>query len=205
LVNCLPVISRQHDDLRWRDHVYSAVHFDRYNIPIEYDGSAQTAWDMPVSGAQCRQLLERDWLAPATMPANTFPYTQESLKDGKITLADVVSAGDALRASAVVGGVGIAPRGESVIITSEFDRARPTGSVRLHLKRNDRLAFFNRGDTRRIRVEVVGISGFFSSLPPTLEPVALRFGNERLPAEFDVIFVDDGPEPQQSFGIQLRR
>jgi hypothetical protein len=137
-----------------------------YTLSEKRGDRCSTCLPISVSGPQCRELLLRDRLARPEGTTVTFPYTQELLNDSNVTLADTASARESLQTPEAVGGVSILHYKDTVAIISEASPARATGSIRLHLRHNDRVAFFTRGDTRRMRVEVQGVAGFLQALPP---------------------------------------
>jgi len=52
-------LSRRQDPIDWRAHVLACAEADEYAVPIHYIGRADKVWEVRLTGAQCRALLER--------------------------------------------------------------------------------------------------------------------------------------------------
>jgi hypothetical protein len=202
--NALPAFSRSHDDLHWREHLRSAVHFKEYNVPVHFMGHAAQAWLMPVSGAQIREVLERDPFFTPEASARVFPYTQEALTGPPLQETNLASAATACgQGTRTMGEVELATAGPLLEISTANRPKRGVASVVLRLKKNERLIFLTGGQSRRLRLEIQGVPGFSEHLPPPFKPMVLRFGNEQLPAEFFAAFIDDSREEGEWFTLGI--
>src|ERR1039458_4540129 len=70
--NVFPVLARDHLNLHWTNHIASAIHFDRYILPIEYDGINEP-WHLPITGNQVRAFLATDLFATSQRLAAAHP------------------------------------------------------------------------------------------------------------------------------------
>jgi len=62
LRNALDVGQRHHDPIAWRPAVAQCMaSATQYELPIHWDGHAESAWKTPVSGADCRRLVASSW------------------------------------------------------------------------------------------------------------------------------------------------
>ena len=74
--NALPVWSRSHDDLHWKDHVRSSCFFPAYTFPIQYNGERALAWKMTLTEGQFRPYMQKDlfWRS-GDQALPLYPYT----------------------------------------------------------------------------------------------------------------------------------
>jgi hypothetical protein len=75
VINAIPVLTRRNDELHWRANVFSCPFFDRYAIPIFYDGLAYHTWQLRLKGTECRSLIDRDIFRDVQPEPAPFPYT----------------------------------------------------------------------------------------------------------------------------------
>lgn len=52
-------LSRRQDPIDWRAHILACAEADEYAVPIHYIGRADKLWEVRLTGAQCRALIER--------------------------------------------------------------------------------------------------------------------------------------------------
>lgn len=181
LVNAVPAWARgvPQDDLRWADHVRSAVYFSEYAIPIQFDGSRFRPWP-PLRQPQevWVRVLDASRLLPSggqsTLP--TFAYR-------------VLDSND--------HGPGVIPAGVVLSpphsIDSSVSAISGKQEIRLQLKRGDRIHFKSGPNTTPSRMRVIGREGsFIEDLPLTENWVALEFSHSKLPAEFTLSVQDEG-------------
>jgi hypothetical protein len=197
-INALPVLSRSHDDLHWRDNVLNCAQAgdaEPYAIPVEMDGAAPNAWTLTVTGGQCRRLLSHDALlraAPLTVAA--LPYVVRDPADpagGAIaTIRSVVANG--------WNGTDVQhSRPPGLVVIGSYRRGDlDAGSLTLRLRRGERVLFRTGPRRSQQRVIVAGAPpGEFGTFEPmALQWTSLEFSNPALPAEFAVIFMDDGAD-----------
>ena len=64
VINMVPVMTRTHARVHWTDQIFRCltVEQSRYDFPILHDGSETDLFYIPFTGAQCRALLENDYL-----------------------------------------------------------------------------------------------------------------------------------------------
>lgn len=188
VVNALPVFSRPHVDLRWADHVLSCLEFDRYRIPVQYDGTGMGLWYLPVTRETCARLLEKDPFRAAAEArgAALLPYrvakgveTERPL--GRL-LKDDMHGADFAR-TALPG---------RVVVGSFVQSDADLGSATFRLRRGESLMYRSGPRSAGQRLFIVGAEQrFASNLPVSLEWVTLDFSNRQLPEEFTVRVSDE--------------
>lgn len=52
-------LTRNHDTLDWRANLETCVRSDTYEFPIHVAGKAGETWAIPLTGALCRQMIDR--------------------------------------------------------------------------------------------------------------------------------------------------
>jgi hypothetical protein len=195
VLNTFPVLNRKQDDLNWRVHVDSCQHYDRYVIPIQFDGRAASAWGLEMTKDQCVSLLAKDlFYSPKGAPG--FPFR---------VISKPADSGLSLSRQVTVGSRRVQPGNEwfgadfgksrfdgMVVLGSFFDADANTGSVVVDIKRGEKLLYRSGPMGGKQIVEVLG-TGFPSrTLPVAVDWVLLEFSNDLLPAEFAVKFSDKG-------------
>lgn len=194
LVNAVPVLTRPRpDDLRWKEHVFSCPFFARYLIPIEYNGRADMAWRLDLSGEECRVLLGHDLLSKLGRRPRPFPYAVLPYVPG----ADMGSL--ATQASVIRNEwVGLVPPEDRLpglhTITS-LKSSHPGAQVTLRLRRGEVVLYRSGPLTAHSQVFIDGrTSPFLQSLPPLPRWSVLSFTSSALPEQFSVTFVGgNGP------------
>ena len=198
-INVLPVIDRNHDSLRWQNHVQSCQYFDSYSIPIHASGHITQAWELPLSGKQCLELLTRDlfFTTDSSTSSASHPYRfihgqADPAQSDSLDISAVVtnewlgmdyyskhSGGNTLPGFQVIGSYNH-PNSQSGVLT-------------VIMKRGDRIWYRSEPQAKNQFIEIENHqSEFLSVLPPTSEWVLLEFSNSNLPDEFIVRFEDRG-------------
>ena len=192
IANALPVWSRRHDDLHWADHVRSAPLFKAYEIPIEAGGSASDFWTIHESQATWGEFIAREW------------FHSKGEKEGPVFAYRALnSLDDARKRNSIVLVKGLKSGGQAqsidlgdgrTMVASAIAGSKPREFL-LRLRLGDSLYFHPDPGGEEQTMEVVGAEkGFIRRLPLTNHSVWLEFSNSRLPAEFTVRFVGNGPE-----------
>jgi hypothetical protein len=50
-------MSRRHEALEWRRHIAACAGSERYEVPVLVESKASDVWKVPLTGAQCRQMI----------------------------------------------------------------------------------------------------------------------------------------------------
>jgi len=192
-VNALPHLSRWHDDLDWRRHVASSIHFDRYAIPIESDGAACRACYLNLRGTEAAALVPRDPLRAWGRNLAVYPYTAWEVNPDTPAPPHVASA-------AAVENNAWQDLTASAAAPAGFALFRSTGhsTLTLRLHRGDSVLF--RTSLRAFELTATiagGDDAWATKLPTTYAWKWLEFSNRRLPATFTVTLQNQGPDPQQ--------
>lgn len=189
VLNALPVFSRAHIDLRWKEQVLSCTQFDQYRIPIQYDGTGLGIWYLPLDGRTCAALLAQDpFHDPAALEgARLAPYRFiPGLLPGRSMaqlVRDDMHGADFARST--LPGL--------VVVGSFRSGDADTGSATFRLQRGDRILYRSGPRSSDQRVTIVGAGERFSDrLPVSLEWATLEFSNRLLPEEFTVQVRDAG-------------
>jgi hypothetical protein len=67
--NALDVGQRHHDKLEWRSNVEQClIAPDKQDLPIHWDGNGKSSWKTPMSGADCRRLVQHSWFDNSLPP-----------------------------------------------------------------------------------------------------------------------------------------
>jgi hypothetical protein len=199
LINAIPVLYRQHDNLNWKDHISSCAHFSQYGIPVHFDGNISRAWSMSLEGNQCADLLQKDIFA-SLASKKTYPY--QRIQIAIDTDLQNINAPEFSQISknewfgydydSTVTGKSSAPSGYKVIgsyIASDTD----TGSITLRIHRGQQILFRTDSRSGLQRIEIMAHEeSFFDEAPAAPKWVILDFSNRLLPEEFDVKFIDAG-------------
>lgn len=204
VLNAIPVLTREHDDLRWRQNVLSCPNFDRYSIPIEYDGRAYHTWQFRLSGEQCRTLIEHDVFRNVRPLPPTFPYSVftidlsqyrplrakvGTLRDGEWPISESKNPG--LRGIAILGGSN-----------------NPTNKRALTLKLRKGQTLLYHVDPPSLHLKVLVNDGklpFEQWLLPTSDWRFLVFSNALLPDQFSLTFVNQSGMPAMPVFIGLAK
>jgi hypothetical protein len=194
-VNALPHFGKGHDDLNRRQHVASSIHFDRYAIPVEYDGSACVPWYFTITGAQAATLLSRDPLRGWSRNLAVYPYTVVEFN---------ATAGQPRAASAQavessgwqkVAAASTTPAGFAVFRSTGQPGAR---SLTLRLQRGDCMLFRSSQQAFELTATIEGADDTFARrLLPSTAWQWLEFSNRRLPATLTLTLQDEGTDQQQ--------
>ena len=156
VVNAVPVWSRRHVDLEWREQVRSARYFPSYGLLIESDGLREHAWLLALPREQWLDLwdraLDRGRTDPASAP--TFAY-RVLLPSDRPAAAPLPAAGARVEFAAGAAG--------------------PAG---LRLSSQGRIQFRSGSELVPIPLAVVGSGGgFVGHLPVYPDWVTLEFSN----------------------------
>jgi hypothetical protein len=192
-VNALPHLSRRHDDLDWRRHVASSIHFDRYAIPIESDGAACRACYLNLRGTEAATLLARDPLRSCSGKLATYPYTDVEFNRDTPVPAHAAS-------KLLVAGRGWRQVASSPGIPAGFAVFRSTGRAALVLAvhRGDCVLFRSSLGAHQVTAAISGAEREFAAkLLPSYVWKWLVFCNRQLPETFTVTLRNQGPDPQQ--------
>ena len=166
VINAIPVWSRQHDDLRWADHVRSCRLFPSYTIPIQTDGNRSSAWPLELSGKNCTDLLKHNFLASINKNTknSTYPYVVKHTEYGKKPATQITNN-----------------------TTKVIDSRADTGEITLKLQRGDSILYHSEPSKVEQSVAIIGHeSEFITELPSSRDWVALEFSNNKLPDKFVV-------------------
>ncbi|MFM7107595.1 MAG: hypothetical protein ACKOZU_03185 [Planctomycetaceae bacterium] len=201
LINSLPHFGRFHEDLRWRDHVASSVHFDSYAIPVHLDGAACRARHFEITGPQATALLARDPFAGRLGGVPVYPHTVATVDGG--------SRLDCDRCPRIVGDHRWAavPPGPDVPVDLAVLRspdAADGSPLTLTLRRGDRLLFRSSPTIPGFEmvVEETGTTFARSMLPSTAWQTVV-FSNRLLPETFTLTIRNRVSAPLQWAEIGL--
>lgn len=191
ILNATPVWTRNHDDLRWRDHVNSCPLFTEYLIPIHRDGNSSSTWHLELSGNTCTKLLDNQFIIANYRNLNyqTFPFTIHKANW-------LVTAGDhhspELISSSMPGTDFQKSKLKNYqVIGTARAQAATTGEVLLKLKRGDRLYYRSGPGKIGQSLFIVNYEDFyFTKLPVAIDWTILDFSNISLPDEFLVKIID---------------
>jgi hypothetical protein len=205
LVNVIPVLSRKHINLRWRDHVASATHFPEYSIPIQVDGYSEP-WHLPLQQSQARAILAADLLVTPHQlsSAHPFPFTVHLIDSDQIPADKSYATPSALTAPPPP------PTNFALTTPSRFTIVGPflhttTNRLPLHLHRGDCILYCTSTNARHqyIRIQNTLIP-FSTDLPPSTKWMILDFSSDQLPSDFTAILSNPGSSPQEWFAIALK-
>ena len=207
-VDVAPNLSRGHVPLGWATSLQACAAMQpsmRYQLPVETDGRAETAWALPVTGAQCRALLARDVLARVAPPpplAYVIEPAPEPLAPTHGLAAAAAVAGDGWRGSDFqrTRAPGI------VIIGSHRTGDGDLGTLSLRLRRGDRVLFRTGPYAVRqhVTIEGTGVRRYETEMPEEIDWVTLAFDDAALPASFTASFSDDGADWGEWSAVGLR-
>jgi len=196
LLNALPVLDRKHDELNWKMHLASCLHFDGYAIPVHYDGNAAQAWDLPMTKGQCTALLAKDPFAGSVRKLPGFPLRvfKGNPIDRPLEASDVtVKFASVQQGNGWLGTDFDKSRGEGMVVLGSFgDSDANAGSLTLKMKRGDRLRYRTGPTVQRQFIEILGSDFPIMTVPGAQGWVLLDFSSDLLPAEFFVKFSDHG-------------
>jgi hypothetical protein len=196
VLNASPVLDRKQDDLNWKAHLDSCLHYDRYVIPVQFDGHAASAWwGLEMTKQQCVSLLAKDPFYSST-DALGFPFRVISkAADGGSYLPKLVTVGsrNVQLGNEWLGTDFFESRFDGMVVFGSFiDSDANTGSLVVDMKRGDKL-LYRSGPTRGKQiVEVLGTRFPATTLPAAPDWVLLDFSHDVLPEEFAVKFSDNG-------------
>lgn len=193
-VNALPHFGRTHDDLDWRGHVASSIHFQRFAIPVQYDGAACRSWSLTVTGEQAAALLSRDPLGWSIRGRPVYPFTT-SESDAQAAPRSAAAARSVQNQGwHDVTTPGTKPAGFAVFRST--GQATPR-SITLRLRRGERILFRSSQKAFGLRVTIEGDANRFA--PQVLPSTAwcwLEFSNRLLPEIFTATLEDQGTDPR---------
>ncbi|NTV92092.1 MAG: hypothetical protein HGA72_02075 [Chlorobiaceae bacterium] len=203
--NAIPVWSRSHDDLRWKDHVRSSWFFPVYTFPVQSNGERALAWKMILSERQFRPYMEKDlFWQPRGSVLPVYPY---SLAEGGTSESMDIVTEEAFIAKSVDGlDCKKNTMKEFVVMGTGASSGAGTGEISLVLHRGDRILYrsgTNNGG-RRLIIESTE-NKFLQDLPVSAEWTRLEFSNRLLPERFNVRFIDDGNSDGQWIAIALTK
>ncbi len=210
IINMLPVLTRTHDNLHWKQHVKSCGQFDGdYYLPVQFDGVSARAWSMKVAAEDCRRMAGDTGQSSTSA---TFPYrtvdvlqfidleTTEILKSQSI-VENNISGFDY---STAISGISSLPAGYSVIgsfVGSDAD----TGDITLKMKRGDKVIYRSEASDEIQKIVVLNHEKqFLQSVPASNHWTVIEFSNRNLPDEFEVQFLDTGDGSGQWFALGLK-
>jgi hypothetical protein len=180
VLNAVPVWSRRHDDLHWKEHIVSAPLFEEYALPIESDGNRLHAWWLFQSGEAWNDLLSGERLLSSYAMAERPTYAYRVVTSGTPGGFD----------RPIVGSAGSPLAGNSVLSVTYVGGHR---EVILKLEFGSRVRFRSGPVTDPQSMRIVGREGaFLPRLPITEGWVVLEFSNSRLPKSFTVEVEDNG-------------
>jgi hypothetical protein len=195
VLNAFPVLDRKQDDLNWKAHLDSCQHYDRYVIPVQFDGHAASAWGFEMTKQQCVSLLSKD---PFYRPTDAFGFPFRIISkaaDGGLYLPKLATVGSRnvqLGNEWLGTDYGKSRFDGMVVLGSFIDSDANTGSLVADMRRGDKL-LYRSGPTRGKQiVEVLGTRFPATILPAAADWVLLDFSNDLLPEEFAVKFSDKG-------------
>jgi hypothetical protein len=194
-VNALPHLWRSHENLNWREHVASSIHFDSYAIPIQYGGPACSSWYLTVRGARAATLLSRDPLRAWSRNLAVYPYTVAQFNATAVQ-PHVVSR----QAVQKNGWQKATPSGAALAGFAVFrSTGRPDArSLTLRLNRGDCVLFRSSQKAFGLTVTIEDTRDTFArKLLPSTAWKWLEFSNRELPATLTVTLQDQGGDPQQ--------
>jgi hypothetical protein len=195
ILNTFPVIDRKQDDLNWKAHMDSCQHYDRYVLPVQFDGHAASAWGLEVTKQQCVSLLAKD---PFYRPTGAFGFPFRVISkavDGEPLLPKLVTVGsrNVQPGNGWLGTDFSKSRFDGMVVLGSFiDSDANTGSLVLDMKRGDKLLYHSGPTSGKQIVEVLGTRFPTATLPAAADWVLLDFSNDLLPEEFAVKFSDEG-------------
>lgn len=197
VLNALPVLDREHDDLNWEAHLNSCRQYDHYTIPVQSDGNAAHAWTLPMPGEICIELLASDPFFRSDV-GQTFPYRVVGKTAEGVVAGPVLGLGAVVKNEwhgtdyySVVAGASTLPGWR--VLGSFFNSDNESGELVLHLRRGEQVWFRSEPRSQKQRIIIDGSNGhYMETLPATSEWALLEFSNATLPEEFNVRFVDGG-------------
>ncbi len=204
LLNAGPVIGRRHDELNWRMHLESARHFDRYLVPVHYDGNAPFAWGFEVTRQDCVRALDRDPLYRRPPNPQTYPFRIRRIPTpGPADLT--VSAGQVVNGTSWARSKTWPERGNGLIaLGSQLRSGVERGAAVVRLNHGDRLLYRCGPLGRHQFIEVLGTSFRLGAPPLSGEWIQLEFSSDLLPKDFEVKFDDRGTGWDEWSAILLR-
>ena len=204
VVNTIPVWSRSHDDLHWKDHVLSSFFFPYYTFPVQYNGEQALAWRVV--------LLKQGYLAYQANDrfhdfyhdySPVFPYT---VILHAVSGAHCYAFTDALEQQSISASDSCKSvlKGFHVLETCGTSGANKREIV-LNFRRGDCLLYRSGFAKKGCRVIVEGYEKrFLQELPVLNDWTCLEFSNRLLPERFLVRFVADGCDVGKWFAIALK-
>ena len=204
MVNAIPVWSRSHDDLHWKDHVLSSYYFPYYTFPVQFNGEAALAWRLPLLKKEYSSYNANDRLHDFDHDDRpVFPYTlilQGSTGVRHFATGDALAyqslTGSDYRKSIVSGFQVI-----GTYVTSDADK----GEIKLDLHRGDCILYRSGPGNKGCRVIIdANEKRFLQELPALSDWSCLEFSNRLLPERFSARFVDEGSDFGQWFAIALK-
>ena len=204
VTNAIPAWTRcsPHDDLSWKKHLRLCYVWPKtYNIPIHYNGRLSEAWHLPLSGEQCRQLLDNDYFfKPADQEITLPPYavnkhkkvTTPQIRESAILLSSTINGKD-FHHSTLLG---------YKIIGSYNKSDSDIGQIELRLKKGRELLYRSGPDNSGLSIKIGGYEhAFTSSLPVANDWVFLEFDHPALPPNFTILLEDRGTNWGQWFAV----
>jgi len=208
VLNSFPVLGRKQDDLNWRVHVDSCQHYDRYVIPVQFDGRAASAWGLEMTKEQCVSRLAKDpFYRPKGAPGLPFRVISKAA-DSDFSLSRQVTVGISCvqPGNQWLGADFSKTHFDGMVVLGSFiDADANTGSLVVGMKRGDKLLYRSGPRGGRQTVDVVGTGFPSSTLPVAVDWVLLDFSNDLLPEKFEVIFSDRGTDSGEWSAVALKR
>ena len=194
-LNSLPHFCRTHDDLDWRGHLASSVHFDRYDMPVEFDGAACRRWSLTVDGERMAAALTRDPFAAWTRGVRTYPYTTRVFIP-RVERPAIVSRGDVDAGTwQSVAAADDAPRDVVALRSTGSTAAR---RISFTARRGVAVLYRSSESASALEVTIAEAEGqFVTTLLPSTQWSWLEFSSRQLPATFTVVIEDRGTAPGQ--------
>jgi hypothetical protein len=195
--NSLPILDRKHDNLSWGTHLHSCQMYEKYSIPVHYDGNASRAWGFLMTGEKCSELLAKDLFYKPDC-TRSFPYRVIGKAADGVVAGHVPSMGAVINNEwsghdyySVVAGTSTLPTWQ--VLGSFINSDTEAGELTLHLRRGDQVWFRSEHRSLKQKIIIDGYNGQYTeAIPAASEWVLLEFSNASLPKEFNVRFVDGG-------------
>lgn len=207
LVNSIPVLSRSHDDLRWRQHINSCPYFDAYEVPIHYDGMVEHAWKIKIKNEYCATFLDKT-INRQSSDALVFPYRKMEMEDFSKSSINLVNLAQVVEGS--WSGHDFYTQNSKQpslpcckISGSYVDSDKNTGSIRIKMQKGQRL--WVRCEGKRYQKMIIENTVIFTHDPPCSSQWELvEFSNALLPEVFVLRLEDGGDGPGEWMAIGTR-
>lgn len=194
-VNTIPVIDRKHDALNWRGHLISCTYFDKYFIPVHFNGVANQAWKFGIFQAQCAKCLNEDYFYKQDVNEATFSYriVENEQNNSVFATSKNVIKNDWIGADAHSITSGKMSLHGMHIHGSYIHSDSDTGELILRLNRGDQIWYRSGPNNKNQKIEILSKEQkYYTTSAPSRKWTLLEFSNKSLPQQFDVKFSDDG-------------